>query len=888
MKDSGSSAFATRPPAARGVSIRRRLLALVIAAALPQLAFSIVQVRRADREARANAEEIALQFAKRIATRIDDHVSVVDALLVTLSHVIRTDANGAAYNDSLLASVSGDLDTRFLVLSASDTLGHVTGLSNASSTQKPYNVGDRKYFRDAMSSHGLGFGDPMVGRVTGASSIGIGRTVIGADGRAQGVVAASTMLAQIERLLVPPSLPESAVVTLLDERGVVLARTEDGKAWVGRDIRDQSASTRINFAERQGVRELTSVDGVERLAAFATATKVPWRVFVGLRKSIALAAVHEQERDAFVLGLASLIVSLGLAWIIAERIAKPVITLIADANAFAAGDLAHRSRVEADGEPGQLAETFNRMAGTLQRRSDELSESERRYRVLFQTMPLPMWLYSVDSLRFTAVNQAAVDHYGYSAEEFLGMSVMDMRPPGDVPRLAKVLSEIDGQQIKGQTWTHRTKSGELIDVEITSDGMVVDGARARLVVAIDVTERNRIESALRASQEQLRQSQKMEAVGSLAGGIAHDFNNLLTAILGYCDLALESADANSPVREDLLEIRRAAQRAAELTHQLLAFSRRQMLKPTVFGLNSAVQGTEKILRRLISENIVLELSLGPAPLLVCADPGQVEQVILNLAVNARDAMARGGKLVLATEERTFSVSHDVAGASLAPGRYAALSVTDTGTGITAAVRERLFEPFFTTKERGHGTGLGLATVYGVIQQSGGGVDVHSVPGEGSTFTVYFPLADAGEAAPASSPSPEASARGEGTILLAEDDDAVRAIARTTLERAGYRVLAASDGLRALALLDEHPEEIDLLLTDVIMPNMNGRELAERMSALRPGLPVLFVSGYTDNVLADQGILQSETALLDKPFTPASLTAAVAAILGANRKVVADD
>jgi two-component system cell cycle sensor histidine kinase/response regulator CckA len=883
MKDSASPAFATRPPSARGVSIRLRLLALVLAAALPQLAFSIVQVRRADREAREKAEEIALQLARRIAMRVDDHVSVVDALLVTLSHVLRTDANGAAHNDSLLASLSEDIDRRFLVLSVSDSLGHVTGLSNASSTLKSYEVADRKYFRDAMGSRGLGFGDPMTGRVTGAASIGIGRAILDRNGRPQGVVAASTMLAHIERLLVPGSLPESAVVTLLDERGVVLARTEDGKAWVGRDISELS-STRITLAERQGVREVDGIDGVERLAAFATASKVPWHVFVGVRKSTALAAVHAQERDALILGLASLIVSLGIAWIIAQRIAKPVTALIADANAFASGDLAHRSLVEADGEPGQLADTFNRMAGALQRRSDELSESERRYRVLFKTMPLPMWVYSLDSLRFSAVNQAAVDRYGYTNEEFLSMSVMDVRPATDVPRLAQVISEIDGKAIKGQAWTHRTKSGELIDVEVTSDGMVVDGTPARLVVAIDVTERNRIERALHASQEQLRQSQKMEAVGSLAGGIAHDFNNLLTAILGYCDLALESAEVESPVREDLLEIRRAAQRAAELTHQLLAFSRRQMLKPTVFSLNTAVQGTVKILRRLISENIALELSLGPEALLVCADPGQVEQVILNLAVNARDAMARGGRLVLSTGERTFTTVHNVAGSALAPGRYATLTVVDTGTGITPEVRERLFEPFFTTKERGHGTGLGLATVYGVIQQSGGGVDVQSMPGEGSTFTVYFPLAVERETAAASSEAREATARGEGTILLAEDDDAVRAIARATLERAGYRVLAASDGLSALALLDEHPEEIDLLLTDVIMPNMNGRELAERLSALRPGVPVLFVSGYTDNVLADQGIPQSETALLDKPFTPASLTAAVAAILCADRTV----
>jgi hypothetical protein len=726
----------------------------------------------------------------------------------------------------------------------------------------------------------------MMGRVTGAATIGIGRAVLGPDARPRGVVTASTTLVQIERFLMPASLPESTVVTLIDERGVVLARTEDGRKWVGRNV-SNTPGVNISLDEREGVREVTGVDGVERLAAFATSTKVPWHVFVGLRKSTALAGAHQQERDALILGLASLIVSLGIAWIIAQRIAKPVTALIADANAFAAGDLTHRSSVDADGEPGQLAETFNHMANALQRRSDELSESERRYRVLFHTMPLPMWLYSVDTLRFTAVNKAAVDRYGYTSEEFLSMSVMDMRPATEQPRLAKVISEIDGQAIKGQAWKHHTKTGEVIDVEITSEGMIVDGTPARLVVAIDVTERNRIEGALRASQEQLRQAQKMEAVGSLAGGIAHDFNNLLTAILGYCDLALESASTESPVRDDLLEIRRAAQRAAELTHQLLAFSRRQMLKPTVFSLNTAVQGTAKILRRLISENIVLELSLGPTPLLVCADPGQVEQVILNLAVNARDAMARGGRLVLTTDERTFTTVHNVAGSALAPGRYATLSVMDTGTGITPLVRERLFEPFFTTKERGHGTGLGLATVYGVIQQSGGGVDVQSIAGDGSTFTVYFPLASEREAAPARSEPPETSERGEGTILLAEDDDAVRAIACTTLERAGYRVLAASDGLRALALLAEHPEEIDLLLTDVIMPNMNGRELAERLSALRPGVPVLFVSGYTDNVLADHGIPQLETALLDKPFTPASLTAAVAAILGSENKVGAD-
>ena len=266
-----------------------------------------------------------------------------------------------------------------------------------------------------------------------------------------------------------------------------------------------------------------------------------------------------------------------------------------------------------------------------------------------------------------------------------------------------------------------------------------------------------------------------------------------------------------------------------------------------------------------------------------ADPTQVEQVIMNLAVNARDAMSRGGRLVLGTGVSSFDVAKAVAGGALQPGHYATLSVMDTGTGMGPEVLDHLFEPFFTTKERGRGTGLGLATVYGIVQQSGGGIDVASAPGKGSTFTVYFPFAQAHDSIVSAPRSHEASARGEGTILLAEDDDAVRALARTTLERAGYRVLAAQDGNSAITLAAAYPGRIDLLLTDVIMPGMNGRELAEQLTAMRPGVPVLFTSGYTGNVLADLGLPAAGVAFLDKPFTPRSLTTAVAALLGADNK-----
>jgi two-component system cell cycle sensor histidine kinase/response regulator CckA len=867
------------PAVRRGLSIQLRLVLLVVAAALPALLFSISQARTTSAVERDNAEQRALQLARRIATRVDDHVNTVDALLVSLTRTLRLDPAGEAHNDSLLTSVSRDLGTRFLNLSVATRDGSVIGLSNAAGAQgRQYSVSDRRYFRDALASHGLGIGEPMIGRVSHEYSIALGRAILGPAGEPLGVVAASTLLTQLRTILIPADLPPGAVVTLTDADGKVLARTDDAEAWIGHDI---SALQNVHHAglTREGVMEVTGVDSVTRLSGFATASRVPWRVFVGVPSDVALARVHEQERNAVMLGAASLALSLFLAWLLSRGIVDPVRALTADADAFAAGDLARRTTVKADGELGTLAFTFDRMADALERRSGQLVASEERYRSLFDMLPLPLWVVDRDSTRFLAVNEAAVQRYGYTRDELLEMSVLNLKLPEDHDRLRDVLGEDREQTLRAKLSRHVTRFGEQLEVEISSDDFSYGGRRARLVVANDVTERRRTELALQASQEQLRQAQKMEAVGSLAGGIAHDFNNLLTAILGYCDLALEGIPADSTASEDVSEVRRAAQRAAELTHQLLAFSRRQVLKPRVFALGAALTQTEKILRRLISENITLELNVCPGQELVRADPTQVEQVILNLAVNARDAMPRGGRLRLSTGSVTFDEPHATAGANLPRGTYAMLAVSDTGTGIAPEIRDRLFEPFFTTKPRGQGTGLGLATVYGIMQQSGGGIEVASVPGNGTTFVLYFPIA-AGEtqAEARTTPRREGLARGEGTVLLAEDDDAVRAIARETLERAGYRVLAAADGATALAQASEYEGTIDLLLTDVIMPGMNGRELAATLTRRRPEIRVLFASGYTDNVLAGQDALAPGVTLLDKPFTPAELEAKVREML----------
>jgi len=370
----------------------------------------------------------------------------------------------------------------------------------------------------------------------------------------------------------------------------------------------------------------------------------------------------------------------------------------------------------------------------------------------------------------------------------------------------------------------------------------------------------------RRLEQQLLASQRLEAVGRLAGGVAHDFNNVLTAVLGSTELLILDTPPGVAKREELEIIREAATHAQDLIRQLLAFSSRQALKPVVLDLNHLVKNVGKMLRRLIGENI--QLTTEPAPGLdsVCADPGQLEQVLVNLVVNARDAMPQGGRLTIATD------NFDVAGGAspVPPGRYVTLRVTDTGTGMDAATMERAFEPFFTTKPKGKGTGLGLATVYGIVRQSGGHVEVESAPGSGTTFRIYLPrvedVAESGADSTAAAP-----ARGAETVLLVEDDERVRSLARKVLEQAGYRVIVAAGGKEALAAAEAHEGQIDVLMTDVVMPEMSGRTLTRRLTQRHPGLKVLYMSGYPDEDIAKHGVFESGIPFIKKPFTPSLLT-----------------
>jgi PAS domain S-box-containing protein len=511
---------------------------------------------------------------------------------------------------------------------------------------------------------------------------------------------------------------------------------------------------------------------------------------------------------------------------------------------------------------------------TERRRAEEaLRTSEVRYRLMFDNSPLPKWLYDAETLRFLDVNEAAVRDYGYRREEFLAMTIKSIRPKEDIPALIEA-ERSAGDTPKFGVWRLRKKGGAIIQAEITKHTFMLGGRVCRIAVGRDITERLRLE-------EQLRQSQKMEAVGRLAGGVAHDFNNVLSVILSYGAMLLAEMKPGEPMRDDMEEIYKAGKRAADLTRQLLMFSRQQVLEPKVLDLNEVLASMDKMLQRILGADVDL-ISL-PVPSLgrVRADPSSVEQVIMNLVVNARDAMPKGGKLTMETGNVVLDEVYAEAHLGVTPGRHVMLAVTDTGTGMDKETLTRIFEPFFTTKESGKGTGLGLSTVFGIVQQSGGSVWVYSEPGKGTTFKVYFPRVDAPVTTAGTSESPK-TLQGSETILLVEDDDQVRVVARGILRKNGYHVIEARNAGEALLHSEKHPGLIHLLLSDVVMPQMSGPELAKRLARARPDMRVLCMSGYTDDSIVRHGVLEAKLAYLQKPITPEALTTRIREVLDGRR------
>ena len=632
------------------------------------------------------------------------------------------------------------------------------------------------------------------------------------------------------------------------------------------------------------------------------------------------------------------------------------------------------------------------------RAEQELRESEQRHRSLFDRNPSPMWVYDFESLRILDVNQAAVEHYGWSREEFLQLTIRDLRPPSELPALDIALAQRrPGVTVDGR-FRHWKKDGTVMEVAVSSQEVEFRGFKARLVLSLDVTARVRAEEDVqrfvslvensgdfiamasldwrlvylnkagrelvgltsealvtrtsvpdlwdadtRATierevlpriaagqawtfdgglrhavtgervdvecsafgirdaesgrvlagafvlrdltermrvQEHLRQAQRMEAIGRVAGGVAHEVNNMMTVILGFCTFLARSMPDDASQQEDVSQIARAADRAADVSRQLLAYSRRQLLQPQVLELNAVLADMETVLRRLMGEDREFGLRTAPQLGWVRTDRAQFEQVIINLALNARDAMPQGGRLSIETSTVVLSGddAHRHPGTLVQPGPYVMVAVSDTGRGMDAVTQAQIFEPFFTTKPVGHGTGLGLSTAYGIVKQSDGYIWVYSEPGKGSTFRVYLPLVEeSGERVSWAVPQPAPRGQGE-RVLVVEDEALVRDFACRFLNGEGYRTVEAADGYDALALLQADRGSFDLVLCDVVMPRMGGREFADQLTRARPGLPVLFMSGYTNDEIMRRGLLEPGAPFLAKPFSPETLAAKVREVL----------
>jgi PAS domain S-box-containing protein len=843
------------------------LTALFIAAAGSAIWSGWVQ---AERDALSAARADAEFAARRTAEQLSRSLALVQA---TVTAVATNPSAGQIYADPgacrLAFSLGGPTDGHLDVLGPDGTVVCSSEPVTESGGSAVY-VG-ATWLPTALRAPATG--GPVVDARTGRQAVVVSEPIAG-----RGLVVAFVDLVAVGAAAGNQFGGARGLELLITGTGgeVVLTRWPDGARWAGSHVREG----------RLSVPDGVDVAGVRRVYGRATVEGAGWAVLAGADREQALALARRSARRQALIATVGLVAGLAATWVVYRRITRPIARLRAAVHGAAESGVP--SAAVPLGGPREIGELGAEFAGLLEavdrelterRRAEELArEHERNYRTLFDSSPFPMYLYDATTLALVAANEAAADYYGYSRDTLLTLTVTDLCPDDDAA--ARARAEATGPVERAHRQRNRKRDGTLTVVDVTSHATSFAGHTVRCAVVDDVTDREHLE-------RRLRQSDRLESLGQLAGGIAHDFNNLLGIISGYASMSvadLEPIAAADPawrtLHHDLNEIVAASDRAAGLTRQLLAFARADTVAESrVLDLNTVVDGLETMLRRTLGEDITLVTDLTDRPSLVKADVGRLEQVLVNLAVNARDAMPTGGTLTIDTDLITVDAHIAAQHPGLRTGSFMRLRVSDTGTGMSRATLERAFEPFFTTKPKGQGTGLGLATIYGIVTQAGGHAQIYSEPGQGTTFTALLPTTDE-PLADEFEPHPGELAGAGETVLLVEDDDSLRALTERILFRNGYHVLSAATAAEGSRLATVH-DRIDVLVTDVVMPDMSGPDLAATLTGQHPNMPVIYMSGYAESILATRTDLPAGATLLHKPVSAHQLLSTIPRVIQAS-------
>jgi PAS domain S-box-containing protein len=864
-------------------SIRTHLLILVTLATLPSLALVLHTGRELRSQAMEEAKTRTLRIERAVAFHQDRVTESTRQLLLTLANLpIISDRNAAQCTILLRNLLKQNPSCANLLIA--DTRGEIfaSGLPIAR-----ISISDRQYFRDALTSRDFTMGNFALSRSAGKPVIHFASPVMDERGRIRAVIVAAFDLSYYGRILSEAKLPPGSALALTDSLGTRLYRYPETERYFGASDLPEMIR-RMSGPEEEGTFIAPGIDGVVRLYAYRRINLDHKGPFVFIRVGIPADAVVAEANSALTRNLVMMVIAMILALLVAWFLGnfffvRRLIRLVAASSRLGRGEMNTRSGLRhADGEIGRLAKSFDEMAAALETRESErmqaeeaLMESEKRLKLVIQGSNDGFWDWDMKTGEVRHSDRWA-EMLGYSPEEIVPSvhSWKTLVHPDDMPAAMQVFREhLDGVRSQYRIeYRMRNKSGDW--QWILDRGKVVEwdsnGAPLRMSgTATDITELKRAEEEMKSLEGELLQAQKMEAIGRFAGGIAHDFSNILTAIVGYATLLSTKVEKDELSRGYAEQILSATEKGACLTRSILSFSRKQSTKQEPVSLNELLFQLEKLLARLIGEDVELRTVLSPKNPVVMADGCQIEQVLMNLATNARDAMPGGGIFSILSDVLELDSESAAVHGLESPGRYGVLMVSDTGIGMDNETREKIFEPFFTTKEVGKGTGLGLAMVYGIIKQHGGHINVSSRPGQGTSFTIYIPVH---EGIPLQKGMGEADIvfGGSETILLAEDDDMIRGLYGKLLEKKGYRVIAASDGEEAVRKFREHGSGILLIILDLILPKLNGLEVFARISEIKPGIKAIFMSGYPVDTLAEKWLWEGKPEFLTKPIHPATL------------------